>query len=142
MEAKQKYLREKLKDRRIKYNYHDAKTSFLEAVFAKGDRKLADLLEWAVRNGCRFDGWSDQFRYDTWMEGFAELQIDPGFYAHRVSDYDDVMPWEHLNGGVSKKFLVLEHHKALKAGKTPDCRKACTGCGVCQDGYVYMDLKG
>lgn len=140
--AKQKYLREKLRDRRIKYNYHDVKTSFLEAVFAKGDRRLADLLEWAVRNGCRFDGWSDQFRYDTWMEGCGALGIDPHFYAHRAADYDDIMPWEHLESGVNKRFLVREHHKALREERTADCRKVCAGCGVCQDREVHMDLKG
>lgn len=143
LEQKQKYLRERLRDRRIKYNYHDVSTSFLEAVFAKGDRCLADVLEEAFRSGCRFDGWSEQFRYDLWMESFRKLGIDPGFYAHRAIDYDDILPWEHLESGVTKRFLMQEHHNALKETKTLDCRFTdCTGCGICPDRGVQIILKG
>ncbi|AFQ46007.1 TIGR03960 family B12-binding radical SAM protein [Desulfosporosinus meridiei] len=143
VELKQRYLREKLRDRRLKYNYHDMSTSYLEAVFAKGDRKLAQLLEWAVKHGCRFDGWSDQFKEDVWMEGFKELGIDPHFYANRAIDYDDVLPWEHIGSGVSKQFLIEEHHRALQAAKTIDCRhNDCTGCGVCPSRGVQIELKG
>ncbi|MDI6812896.1 MAG: TIGR03960 family B12-binding radical SAM protein [Desulfitobacteriaceae bacterium] len=143
LEAKQKYLKEKLRDRRIKYNYHDASTSFLEAVFAKGDRRLADVLEHAFRAGCRFDGWSEHFRYDVWMESFRELGIDPSFYAHRALDYDDVLAWDHLESGVKKRFLMQEHFQALQEARTLDCRLTdCTGCGVCPDRGVQIDLKG
>lgn len=143
LEEKQQYLRSKLKDRRIKYNYHDVQTSFLEAVFAKGDRRLAEVLEWAFRHGCRFDGWSDQFRYDTWLQAFHELGIDPHFYAHRAMDYDDVLPWDHLDSGVSKRFLIEEHHRALRGTRTLDCRHTdCTGCGICPGRGVQVDLKG
>jgi len=140
---KQKYLREKLRDRRLKYNYHDVTTSYLEAVFAKGDRRLAPLLEWAFKHGCRFDGWSEHFRYDVWMEGLKELGIDPRFYANRAMDYDDILPWEHIGSGVSKRFLVEEHHRALQEAKTIDCRyEDCTGCGVCPGRGVQIELKG
>lgn len=143
VELKQRYLKEKLRDRRIKYNYHDANTSYLEAVFAKGDRRLAPLLEWVVKHGCRFDGWSDQFREGVWMEGFKTLGIDPHFYANRAVDYDDVLPWDHLQSGVTKQFLINEHHLSLKETKTMDCRNGeCTGCGVCPDRGVQIDLKG
>ena len=143
VELKQRYLREKLRDRRLKYNYHDVKTSYLEAVFAKGDRRLAPLLEWAVKHGCRFDGWSDQFREKVWMDGFKELGIDPHFYAHRVADYDDILPWEHLESGVTKQFLAEEHHRALQEAKTIDCRyDVCTGCGICPGRGVQIELKG
>ncbi|GAB6173226.1 TIGR03960 family B12-binding radical SAM protein [Paradesulfitobacterium aromaticivorans] len=143
LEEKQQYLRTKLKDRRIKYNYHDVNTSFLEAVFAKGDRRLAEVLEWAFRQGCRFDGWSEQFRYDTWLQAFAELGVDPHFYAHRTLDYDDVLPWDHLDSGVSKRFLMEEHHRALRGTRTLDCRQDdCTGCGICPGRGVQVDLKG
>lgn len=143
LEEKQKYLREKLRDRRIKYNYHDVQTSFLEAVFAKGDRRLADVLEWAFRAGCQFDGWSDQFKPDVWLEGFKKLGIDPQFYANRTTDYDDVLPWDHLESGVSKYFLMEEHHRALGETRTHDCRyEKCTGCGVCPGRGVQIDLKG
>ena len=143
VELKQRYLREKLRDRRLKYNYHDIKTSYLEAVFAKGDRRLAPLLEWAYQHGARFDGWSEQFREDVWMEAFKELGIDPHFYANRAMDYDDILPWEHLESGVTKQFLVQEHHRALQEAKTIDCRyDVCTGCGICPGRGVKIELKG
>ncbi|ODA40177.1 TIGR03960 family B12-binding radical SAM protein [Desulfosporosinus sp. BG] len=143
VELKQRYLREKLRDRRLKYNYHDVKTSYLEAVFAKGDRRLAPLLEWAYRHGARFDGWSEQFREDVWMEAFKELGMDPHFYANRAMDYDDILPWEHLESGVTKQFLVQEHHRALQEAKTIDCRyDVCTGCGICPGRGVQIELKG
>ena len=143
VDLKQRYLRENLRDRRFKYNYHDVKTSYLEAVFAKGDRRLAPLLEWATKHGARFDGWGDQFREDIWMDAFKEFGIDPHFYANRTMDYDDILPWEHLESGVTKQFLVSEHHKALQEAKTTDCRHdECTGCGVCQGRGVQIMLKG
>lgn len=143
VELKQKYLREKLRDRRLKYSYHDVKTSFLEAVFARGDRRLAPLLEWAVKHGARFDGWSDQFREEIWQAAFQELGIDPHFYANRALDYDDILPWEHLESGVTKQFLVREHHRALQEAKTIDCRyNECTGCGICPGKGVQIMLKG
>ena len=143
VELKQKYLKEKLKDRRIKYHYHDMKTSYLEAVFAKGDRRLAPLLEWAFKHGCRFDGWSEHFNLETWLQGLDELGIDPHFYANRVMDYDDILPWEHLESGVTKQFLVKEHHRALQEARTIDCRyDACTGCGICPGRGIQIDLKG
>ncbi|MGI1657680.1 MAG: TIGR03960 family B12-binding radical SAM protein [Desulfitobacterium sp.] len=143
LDQKQKYLREKLRDRRIKYNYHDVETSYLEAVFAKGDRRLADVLELAVKKGCKFDGWHEHFKYDTWLECLEELGLDPHFYANRAMDYDDVLPWDHIESGVNKRFLVDEHHKALQETRTLDCRHLdCTGCGICPDRGVQIDLKG
>lgn len=143
LEQKQRYLKEKLRDRRIKYNYHDVKTSFLEAVFAKGDRRLADVLELAFKNGCKFDGWAEHFKYDTWLESFKVLGIDPHFYANRATDYDDVLPWDHLESGVTKRFLIAEHRKALQEARTLDCRyEDCTGCGICPGRGVQIELKG
>lgn len=143
VDLKQRYLREKLRDRRIHYSYHDVSTSYLEAVFAKGDRRLAPLLEWAFQHGCRFDGWGDQFKYNLWLEGLKELGIDPHFYANRSVDYDDTLPWDHIGSGVTKQFLVEEHHRALQEAKTIDCREDdCTGCGVCPSRGVQIELKG
>ena len=144
VELKQKYLREQFKkDRRIKYSYHDGGTSFLEAVFAKGDRRLAPLLEQAFKNGARFDGWSDQFREEIWLTAFAGLGLDPHFYANRILDYAEVLPWEHLDSGVDKQYLADEHQRALQGEKTADCRFAeCTGCGICPGRGVQIDLKG
>ena len=143
VDLKQRYLREKLRDRRFKYNYHDVKTSYLEAVFAKGDRRLAPLLEWAFKHGARFDGWSEQFREEVWINAFTELGIDPHFYANRAIDYDDILPWEHLESGVSKQFMMEEHHRAMQETRTIDCRYGvCTGCGICPGRGVQIELKG
>ena len=100
------------------------------AVFARGDRRLADVLERAWRLGCRFDGWSDQFRYDLWKRAFVDCGLDPGFYATRERPEDEIFPWEHLDAGVSKEFLLREWKKAQSAERTQDCRKGCVGCGM------------
>ncbi|MDD2233860.1 MAG: TIGR03960 family B12-binding radical SAM protein [Desulfitobacteriaceae bacterium] len=143
LDLKQKYLREKLRDKRIKYNYHDVRTSFIEAVFAKGDRRLAEVLELAFKSGCRFDGWSEHFRYQVWVKVFEELGIDPHFYANQALKHDDLLPWDHLESGVAKRFLIEEHHRALQGKLTPDCRFAdCTGCSVCPGRGVQIELKG
>ncbi|AEG59304.1 TIGR03960 family B12-binding radical SAM protein [Desulforamulus ruminis] len=129
---KQRYLKEKLKDKRISYNWHDPETSFLEAVFAKGDRRLGAVLETAWAKGARFDGWSEQFRYPLWLEAFEQENLDPQWYAYREISYEEVLPWDHIEAGVSKKFLIREHKKALAQQPTIDCRSGrCTGCGLC-----------
>jgi len=143
LDLKQKYLREKLRDKRIKYSYHDIHTSFIEAALAKGDRRLADVLEWVFKAGCRFDGWSEHFHYDVWLKGFQEIGLDPHFYVNRPLNYDDVLPWDHLHCGVTKRFLIEEHQRALQGKLTSDCRHAaCSDCGVCPDRGVQIDLKG
>ncbi|WP_333870130.1 TIGR03960 family B12-binding radical SAM protein [Desulforamulus putei] len=129
---KQKYLKEKLRDKSITYNWHDPETSFLEAVFAKGDRRLGAVLESAWTKGARFDGWSEHFDYGLWMEAFAEEKIDPRWYAYRRISYDEVLPWDHIEAGVSKRFLIREHKKAMAGQPTVDCRSGrCPGCGLC-----------
>jgi len=143
LRAKQEYLREKLRDRRLRYNWHDVETSFLEAVFAKGDRRLARVLETAWSKGCKFDGWSEHFKYSCWLDAFNEAGLDPHFYANRVLEYDERLPWDHIESGVSKKFLASEHQKAIKGVTTVDCRfRNCYACGVCQDIDVAIELKG
>ena len=114
----------------VDFEYHAPDVSFIEAVFARGDRRLAEALERAWRLGCRFDGWSDQFRYDLWLRAFEETGIDPGFYATRERDTDEIFPWDHLDCGVTKAYLLREWERARRAECTPDCRKGCTGCGV------------
>ncbi|WP_368293197.1 TIGR03960 family B12-binding radical SAM protein [Dehalobacter sp. TBBPA1] len=133
LREKQEYLRKKLRDYRIKFIYHDVEASFLEAIFAKGDRKVAELLEWAVNAGCKFDGWSEHFRYDLWKQGMEEIGIDPHFYANRRISEDEILPWDHLNSGVKKSYLLEEYKKALTEAVTPDCREKCSHCGVCPD---------
>ncbi|QXM05767.1 TIGR03960 family B12-binding radical SAM protein [Crassaminicella indica] len=130
LKEKQKYLKEKLRHKNIKYNYHDAKTSFLEAVFARGDRRLGKALIKGWENGCKFDGWGDFFEYDKWMKTFEECNIDPAFYANRERSYEEILPWDFIDIGVTKKFLIRENEKAKKGDLTHDCRISCTGCGM------------
>ena len=127
---KQRYLKKLLYHKSIKYNYHDAKTSILEGVFARGDRRLGEVLLKAWEKGCKFDGWGDHFNYEKWMEAFEETGIDPSFYGNRERTYEENLPWDHIDIGVSKKFLIKENEKAKKGILTPNCRENCTGCGV------------
>lgn len=129
---KQQYLKSLLHNRNISFNWHDARTSFLEGVFARGDRRLGKVIAAAWQNGARFDGWSEQFNYQAWMNAFSESNIDPHFYANRERDFAEIMPWEHINPGVDKAFLVREWQKALTEKGTGDCRRdLCSACGVC-----------
>ncbi len=130
LQAKQKHLLESVHSRKIKVNYHDSRTSFLEAVFAKGDRRLAPLLVEAYRNGCYFDGWEEHFHFDTWMETFEKMGIDPHFYANRPIAVDEVTPWSHMDYGVTHEYLVKEYQKALAAQTTMPCNKKCYNCGA------------
>ena len=114
----------------VDFKYHAPDISYIEAVFARGDRRLSDALERAWRLGCRMDGWSDQFRYDLWLRAFEECGLDPDFYATRQRTLDEVFPWDHLDCGVTKEYLLREWAKAQRGECTQDCRKGCTGCGV------------
>lgn len=114
----------------VDFKYHAPDISYIEAVFARGDRRTADALERAWQLGCRFDGWSDQFKFDAWLKAFEDVGLDPDFYATRERPLDEVLPWDHIDSGVTKSFLIREYEKALKAEKTHDCRKGCVGCGV------------
>lgn len=127
---KQKFLKERIKTRSISYNWHQSHVSFLEAVFAKGDRRLGDVLIEAQRLGCRFDGWDEHFDYEKWLEAFAKCGIDPEFYAYRKIDHSEILPWDHIDIGVSKQFLMKEHDKAYEEKTTPSCREKCSGCGA------------
>ena len=114
----------------VDFKYHAPDLSFLEATFALGDRRMADVLENAVKLGCRFDGWNDQFRYDLWLKAFEQAGVDPAFYATRDKALDECLPWDHLDAGVSKEFLLREWAKAQRGELTHDCRKGCVNCGV------------
>lgn len=130
LEKRQDYLKKHLKGRAISYNWHDSRTSFLEAVFARGDRRLAYVMVKALEKGCKFDGWSEQFKYDKWMEAFNEANLDPGFYANRERGFDEVLPWDHIDVGVNKDFLIREYKKALRGETTKNCREGCSACGI------------
>lgn len=127
---KQMLLKDKVRSKQITYNYHENKLSFLEAVFARGDRRLGKALIKAWELGCKFDGWGEYFKYDIWMKAFEECGIDPYFYAARKREYDEILPWDHIDIGVSKKFLISESKKAYEEKITPNCRENCGGCGA------------
>lgn len=129
-QQKQRYLCQIMRIKGVKFNWHEPHVSFLEAVFARGDRRTADVLETAWRLGCRFDGWSDQFSFDKWMKAFVECGIDPTFYANRQRDKAELLPWSFIDAGVTQDYLWRERERALHAEATPDCRKGCQGCGL------------
>ena len=127
---KQRYLRSQIKTRKISLDWHDSSTSFLEGVFARGDRRLCKVMELALQKGCKFDGWSECFSLDAWMEAFREAGVDPAFYANRRRAYDEIMPWDHLDYGLTKEFFIRQNKLAHKAIPTPNCRQACAQCGA------------
>lgn len=127
---KQNTLKSAIKSKRIRYNWHDNKTSYLEGVFARGDRRLSEVIIKAAENGCKFDGWGEHFKFDVWMQTFDELGIDPNFYTARERSYEEVLPWDHIDIGVTKNFLMRENEKAKQSVTTPNCRQKCAGCGV------------
>ena len=142
---KQFLLKDEIKTiKNVTLNYHDSKTGIIEAVFARGDRKVGKALLAAWRRGARFDGWSDCFDYERWLEAFTDAGIDKDFYAARQRGENEVFPWEHISPGVSRKFLWNEWQKAYAQQLTHDCRRStCTGCGVCQKlGVQIIDYKG
>ncbi|MEG2499540.1 MAG: TIGR03960 family B12-binding radical SAM protein [Oscillospiraceae bacterium] len=130
LREKQKHLLQSVKSRKISVSYHDSTTSFLEAVFAKGDRRLSKVLVEAYRRGCFFDSWSENFKYDTWIKTFEDLGVDTAFYAYRAIPLDEVTPWSHLDYGVSQDFLKAEYQKAITAAVTPPCNRKCSACGA------------
>ena len=125
-----KLLRDNMRGRSIRYNWHDPDTSFLEAVFSRGDRRVADVIEEAWRQGAKFDAWSEYFDFDRWMAAFDACGLDPAFYANRVREKDEVLPWSVTSTGVTPPFLWRERERAYQAVITPDCRVQCTGCGA------------
>ena len=127
---KQKLLVSSVTTKKISLSWHDAETSFLEAVFARGDRRLGRVLEEAFRCGCSRDSWSEHFNLQTWLAVFRDLGLDPAFYANRRRDYEEVLPWDHLDYGVTKAFLQRESEKARQSAVTPNCRQACSACGA------------
>ena len=142
---KQFLLKDEIKTiKNVTLNYHDSKTGIIEAVFARGDRRVGKALLLAWQKGARFDGWSDCFDYERWLEAFAEAGLDKDFYAARQRGEHEVFPWEHISPGVSRKFLWNEWQKAYAQQLTHDCRRStCTGCGVCQKlGVNIIDYKG
>lgn len=130
IKEKQAYLRKVLSIRGVTFNWHDPEVSFLEACFARGDRRMADVLYEAWRLGCILDGWTEQFRYGLWIKAFENLGIDPAFYANRERAKEELLPWDFIDAGITKAFLLRENEKAKLAQTTSDCRLGCQGCGL------------
>ncbi|MCI8361339.1 MAG: B12-binding domain-containing radical SAM protein, partial [Clostridiales bacterium] len=127
---KQKHLLQSVTTRKISVSYHDAEVSFLEAVLARGDRRLCGAVEAAWRSGCTFDGWDERFSLDKWQAAFTACGVDPAFYANRRRAFDEILPWEHLDYGVDKSFFVRQNELAREGETTPNCREKCAGCGA------------
>lgn len=127
---KQDLLKENLRSKHIRLNWHDSKTSVLEGVFARGDRRLGKVIEEAYKSGCRLDGWSEYFSYEKWMEAFKKCGVDPAFYNERKREYDEILPWDTVSCGVTKEFFVRECENARNVKTTPNCLEKCSGCGA------------
>ena len=140
LHRKQEVMRSALHSRKINLDWHDAETSYLEAVLARGDRKIGKVIEAAWRKGCNLDSWDEHFKFDVWMESFAECGVEPEFYANRTRSYDEVMPWDIFDYAVTKKFIINENKKAHESVTTPNCRQKCSGCGAnCLKGGVCFE---
>ena len=132
-QKKQRLLKLQKTNRKITLSTHEPYLSALEGVFALGDRRLGKVLEEAVKNGCIFDGWDEVFAYEKWVDAFQKAKIDPAFYANRQKGYEEKLPWDFIDVGVEKAFLIQENEKAKQAQTTPNCRLQCSACGIGTD---------
>jgi radical SAM family uncharacterized protein len=130
IETKLGVLKDGLRGSKIKMTWNDPRASLLEAWLSRGDRRLAAVIEQAWRNGARFDAWGDQFSIVPWQEAFEECCLDPDFYSFRARELDEVLPWDHINAGVRKSFLLDEYRLSLAGEVRPDCRERCYTCGI------------
>lgn len=130
IERKQQLLIDTLTTKKITLSWHDSRTSILEGVFARGDRRLCNVLLKAHELGCKFDGWGECFDYDKWMVAFKECGVDPNFYNSRARSFDEKLPWSHLDYAVSEEFLKEQNRLAHEAKTTPHCREKCSACGA------------
>ncbi len=134
LQERQQLLRDKLRSRSVRYSWHEFKTSHIEAVLARGDRRLGPAILKAWQDGCVFDAWDEHFKYETWLTAIAACGLDPDFYARRERAADEVFPWSHIDCGVKQEFLYSEYQKAMNADTTPECRLQCSACGAQQFG--------
>lgn len=142
LKAKQKHLLESIPSKKIKVSYHETPTSFLEGVLARGDRRLSAVIYSAFKDGCKFDSWDEHFKFASWMKAFEENNLDPYFYTQRKRDFSEVLPWDHLDYGISRKFLEKENLKAHENKTTPHCRIECAGCGANRLNGGHCDARG
>lgn len=143
IDRKQKYLVSLVKgNKHIKLNYHDGKTSVLEGVFARGDRRLGKVLLSAYQKGCKLDGWNEHFKFDAWMEALEENGLTAAEYCNRKRDFDENLPWDIINIGTTKQFLIRECKRAYEEKTTPNCKEQCSYCGIskeCKGDYCYAN---
>ena len=139
--AKHDHLAKQLHIKGVTFNYHETKTSNLEAIFARGDRKVCRLLEHAYHLGCKFDGWTEYFKPQLWEQAFAETETDLDFYAYRERNYEEILPWDIIDPLISREFLIRENEKAKAAQVTPDCRRGCAGCGINRYATCFKNAK-
>ncbi len=123
-------IKNSIRDKKVSFNYSDIKLSYLEGIFARGDRRLSSVVISAWENGCKYDGWSEHFKYDLWIEALNEWNIDGDFYGRRVRHFDEVLPWDFINPGVTKEYLHKEYVRSLSGTTTSDCRLGCRNCGI------------
>lgn len=142
LKAKQKHLLESIPSKKIKVSYHETPTSLLEGVLARGDRRLSAVIYSAFKDGCKFDSWDEHFKFDSWIKAFDEHNLDPYFYTQRKRDFSEVLPWDHLDYGISRKFLEKENLKAHENKTTPHCRIKCAGCGANRLNGGHCDARG
>ncbi len=128
--AKQQHLLDAVKTRKVRLSWHDPATSLMEAVLARGDRRLGAVIYDAWKRGCTFDSWGEYFRFDRWQEAFAACGLDPAFYANRRRAYDEILPWDVIDVGVTKDFFIRQDELAHESVPTPNCRQQCAGCGA------------
>ena len=130
---KQQVLMDSITSKNIKASWHDPSTSILEAVLARGDRRLSQVIYKAWKKGSKFDSWGEHFNFENWNDAFKECGLEMEFYASRKREYDEIMPWDHLDYYISKEFLVRENKKAKKAETTEHCRQKCSACGITKE---------
>ena len=136
-------IHSQLNQKRIKYNWHEADVSVMEGVFARGDRKVADVIETAYKKGCLYDSWGESYKNDLWLEAFDECNVDIAFYTTRERSLDEIFPWDFLDCGVTKEFLKREWLKAIDEKVSPNCRMQCQGCDAARfGGGVCTEEKG
>lgn len=134
------YIKGLLNKKSLKYNWHDSKTSVIEGLLARGDRRCADIIENAYKKGAVFDAWTDYFNYDRWIEAISESGLSPDFYVYRKRNIDEKLPWDFIDAGVTKEFLKREYKNALNAIVTPNCAEKCSGCGArCFNGGICIE---
>jgi radical SAM family uncharacterized protein/radical SAM-linked protein len=130
------FIKEKLQSRRVRVKWNNADAAWLEGIFSRGDRRLTKVLVEAWKKGARFDSWSEHMNLDAWQGAFETHGVDPNFYLLRQRAQDEILPWEHINSGICREFLLGEWQKAMRGEITPSCKERCSHCGVCTDFHV------